>query len=152
MTAQEMMTYSHMTSDVLYLSLYLSGTLQLQEGGHQAFRALIYAAFFARAKLVSFQTNADLSFFNSAPERDKILKRAAKVFQNCEVFELELHRGDSSLLHTLLLALKLRNLNINLRRIKINYSDDRSFGFFKMIEVGCLWPCLEELRIRVFYI
>lgn len=75
-TSREMMKYSHITRG----HLYLSKTLLSREGGCQAFRALINAAFFARVKLVSFQTNADLSFFDSTLERDKILERAAKVF------------------------------------------------------------------------
>lgn len=151
-TSREMMKYSHITRDHLYLKVYLSKTLLSREGGCQAFRALINAAFFARVKLVSFQTNADLSFFDSTPERDKILKQAAKVLQNCEVFDLELRQRDSSLLNTFSSALKLKKLSLNLQQSEIHHSDDKSSYLFKIIEVGCMWPCLKELKIKGLFI
>lgn len=151
-TSREMMTYSHMTNDVLYLKLHLGGNLLSQQGGYQAFRAFTDAAFFARVKLVSFQTNADLSFFDLAPQHDKVLERATKVFQNCAVFDLELCQGDSSLLNILPSALKLKKLRLNLRRSGIHHSDGGSLCFFKIVEAGCIWPCLMELEIKGLFI
>lgn len=148
-TSREMMTYSHMTNDVLYLKLHLGGNLLSQQGGYRAFRAFIDAAFFARAKLVSFQTNAELSL---TPQQNKVLERATQVFQHCAVFDLELCQGDSSLLNILPSALKLKKLRLNLRRNEIHHSDGGSLCFFKIIEVGCIWPCLMELDIKGLFI
>lgn len=148
-TSREMMTYSN---DYLYLKVHIGTDLLSKKAGYRAFRVFIDAAFFARSKLVSFQTNANLSCFNLVPQHNKILERATKVFHNCEVFDLELCEGDSSLLNILSSALKLKKLRLSLRRNELHYSDSGSLCFLKITEAGCIWPCLKELEIKGLFI
>lgn len=147
-TSREMMTYSN---DFLYLKVHIGANLLSKEAGYRAFRVLINAAFFARSKLVSFQTNADLCL-NLVTRHNKILERATKVFHNCEVFDLELCEGDSSLLNILSSTLKLKKLRLSLRRNESHYSDGGSLCFFKIVGAGCVWPCLKELEIKGLFI
>lgn len=145
-TSREMMPYSN---DYLYLKVHTGIDLPSKKPGYQAFRVFIDAAFFAFSKLVSFQTNANLSCFDLVPQQNKILERATKIFHNCEVFDLELCEGDSSLLNILSSTLKLKKL----RRNELQYSDSGSLCFFKIIEADCIWLCLKRAGDqRSFYI